>query len=182
LETVVRSSRHEPPGQPAFNFATPPVPTLGHFQSPDIEWVDAFEIRYTNVNTILTWPIFHTSGLCSPVEDSTTSQPEEAGLGSRPLLVSEVDARDASRLLEQFLNNFHVFNPVLDIPTIEEHVKHTSLNGFGWDAGSCLVLLVFALGTTVGQDVIPPQTSVSVRQNAHFSRADAFFLAAQKRL
>ncbi|KAG7053050.1 C6 zinc finger domain-containing protein [Colletotrichum scovillei] len=181
LESVVKGSRPLPAApQPCLDFAS--SLSSSPFPTTDIDWINSFEVRYVNREVIFNWPVWKAADLHPSSQDSPPAIFPGIDSVSRPLLVSDVDVQDASRLLGIFLSIYHIFNPVLDIPTIEEHAKSTSLNGFGWDAGSCLVLLVLALGTTVDHNNIPTHTSLSARQNENFSRAEAYFVAAQRRM
>ncbi|KAK1623791.1 hypothetical protein BDP81DRAFT_465108 [Colletotrichum phormii] len=159
LESVVKGSRPLPAApQPSLDFASSPFPTT------DIDWINSFEVRYVNRDVILQWPVWKTVDVDSPSHESPAAISPGIDVVSRPLLVSDVNVQDTSRLLDIFLSVYHIFNPVLDIATIEEH------------------LLVLALGTTADHENGVAQTSLSVRQNEHFSRAEAFFVAAQRRM
>lgn len=136
----MKNGRPEPLIRPSLNFATAPITTVGEVSSPDFEWIDAFKIQYANVDAILAWPAFQNSDIDQSPHLASNSTPDDTDVMSRPLLMSDLDVQDAPNLLSKYIDNFHVYNPVLDIPTIEEQIKSTSLNGFGWDAGSCLVV------------------------------------------
>lgn len=139
MESVVKGSRPLPAApQPCLDIAS--SLSSSPFPTTDIDWINSFEVRYVNREVILNWPVWKAADLHPSSQDSPPAIFPGIDSVSRPLLVSDVDVQDASRLLGIFLSIYHIFNPVLDIPTIEEHVKSTSLNGFGWDAGSCLVV------------------------------------------
>ena len=44
-------------------------------------------------------------------------------------------------------DNVHVFNPILEEDEVHGYVKTIRFQGIGWDAVSCLTLLIYALGT-----------------------------------
>ncbi|KXH30951.1 hypothetical protein CSAL01_07580 [Colletotrichum salicis] len=163
LESVVKGSRPLPVApQPSLDFASSLASSL--FPTTDIDWINSFEVRYVNRDVILSWPVWKTVDVNISSHESPAAISPGIDVVSRPLLVPDVDVQDASRLLGIFLSVYHIFNSVLDIATIEEHIKSTSLNGFGWDAGSCLVLLVLPLGTTVDHDNGVAQTSLGIAE------------------
>ena len=52
----------------------------------------------------------------------------------------DIDLHAANKLLKQFLDNFHIFNPILEEWKVREYMRSTSFNGLGWDAQSCLLV------------------------------------------
>jgi len=79
-------------------------------------------------------------------------------------------------LLDAFLQYVHVKNPILDEGRIRQMVHRINLEGFGWDPESCLVLIIYALGT------IASSFGESSSTPANLGRATSYFNASQKRI
>ena len=47
---------------------------------------------------------------------------------------------DVPRLIDKFLVNVHIKNPILDVGDLKRKARFIVENGFGWDAASCLVV------------------------------------------
>lgn len=47
---------------------------------------------------------------------------------------------DVPNLIDTFLTNVHIKNPILDSDDIKRKGRRTAEHGFGWDAASCLVV------------------------------------------
>lgn len=115
--------------------------------------------------------------------NGTTSSNGNGG-GWRGAIDLDLPAADA--VLRSFFDNVHVFNPILEENDVQDYVKMIRFQGIGWDAVSCLTLLIYALGTVCtmfgrdysGEVALPSD----FRQSAGFHEADAYFLAAQKRM
>lgn len=50
-------------------------------------------------------------------------------------------------LIDNFLQNVHTKNPILDVELLLKNGRKAAEVGLGWDAPSCLVLLACALGS-----------------------------------
>jgi hypothetical protein len=59
-------------------------------------------------------------------------------------LTSEFEIEDAARLLQVFLDTVHIYNPILEVPVVQGYIRNVRLNGLGWDAPSCLLVIVEA--------------------------------------
>ena len=51
-----------------------------------------------------------------------------------------VQEDDVLRLIDKFLVNVHIKNPILDVGDLKRKARFIVENGFGWDAASCLVV------------------------------------------
>lgn len=117
----------------------------------------------TTADTVLTWPIFEgryePNSLIEPLftpsgasDGNSTVYAAGDELTARDLMVvpggllSLPDEKIPS-LIDNFLQNVHTKNPILDVETLLRHGRKAAENGFGWDAPSCLVLLACALGS-----------------------------------
>ncbi|CAK7227871.1 Zcf27p [Sporothrix curviconia] len=159
-----------------------------------------------SIDAVLQWAPFKDEGFKTrmfPTQRSDDSQPPNgnngnngstnghggggahgANAGWRGTIDLDLPAADA--VLRSFFDNVHVFNPILEEDDVQDYVKMIRFQGIGWDAISCLTLLIYALGTVCtmfGRDysgeVVPPS---DFRQSAGFHEAEAYFLAAQKRM
>ncbi|KEQ92530.1 hypothetical protein AUEXF2481DRAFT_422292 [Aureobasidium subglaciale EXF-2481] len=91
----------------------------------------------------------------------------------------DLTAASTTTLLDNFFNNVHVKNPVLDESQTRRMVLRLALHGFDQSPQSCLTLLVCALGSvssTFGVD------SSYSRTSPEFMTAMSYFQAANKRL
>lgn len=104
-------------------------------------------------SAVLSWPVF--LGRWDKEADALTrlrplAQPESPSsttYSSVPSVDSLLDNPNASEeLLERFFKHVHIKNPILEMSTLRKMVRHVCLDGLGWDAESCLVLLIWTLG------------------------------------
>ncbi|KAG9252389.1 uncharacterized protein F5Z01DRAFT_625626 [Emericellopsis atlantica] len=136
-----------------------------------------------SVEAVLGWPMFRHLASAHQTPLKTLLQAGSSDSDPRSLITSDIEADDAGSLLQQFLDNFHIYNPVLEISRVKESVRFTRYNGLGWDSNSCLLLLIYALGTIADRYSQPPfETSAAFRQSDQFLRGEAFFMAAQRRM
>lgn len=108
-------------------------------------------------------------------------------------------------LLQWFFRYVHIYNPILEVEKVQEYARNLAFNGLAWDAKSCLLvslfqsrntlvlrrdsclppqLLIYALATISGpySKVVCASSSSEFRRSEAFLRAEAYFLAAQKRM
>ncbi|KIN03086.1 hypothetical protein OIDMADRAFT_160650 [Oidiodendron maius Zn] len=102
-----------------------------------------------------------------------------------------VQEDDVLRLIDKFLVNVHIKNPILDVGDLKRKARFIVENGFGWDAASCLVLIVCALASISSTFTPEPVTPALVNgedgktsiSDAHdYSTAESYYIAAQKRI
>lgn len=84
----------------------------------------------------------------------------------------------SNRLVTNFIQHVHIKNPILELASLKRMVRHACLEGVGWDAESCLVLLVWALGA-ISMPFQQPQQHCD-KENLELGAA--LFGAATKRL
>ncbi|KAJ6104334.1 hypothetical protein N7523_010654 [Penicillium sp. IBT 18751x] len=148
--------------------------------SPALERTEASIPYQINVDTILTWPVFRDqiSGNIRHVE--STPWPEPQSLSISP----DFETKDARELVQRFFSHVHIYNPILEVEKVQEYVRDCAFNGLGWDAKSCLLLLIYALASISGpyQKVRLASSSSESRRSAAFIRAEGYFFAAQKRM
>ncbi|RFU25809.1 hypothetical protein B7463_g10519, partial [Scytalidium lignicola] len=109
-----------------------------------------------------------------PVERITALSP--ASMDSY-LLLHDLNSKSGDKLLTSFLQNVHVKNPILEESRLRQMVHHACFEGLGWDAESCLILLVFALGA-----ISTPFGEVQDLGIGNIELATSFFNASQKRI
>jgi hypothetical protein len=108
-------------------------------------------------------------------------------------------------LLQRFFRYVHIYNPILEVEKVQGYARNLAFNGLAWDAKSCLLvsyiqadhilvlrrdnhlllqLLIYALATISGPfpKVVLASSSSEFRRSEAFRRAEAYFLAAQKRM
>ncbi|KAL5387334.1 hypothetical protein DPSP01_003558 [Paraphaeosphaeria sporulosa] len=101
---------------------------------------------------------------------------------------------DVLHLVEAFLLNVHVKNPIFDPNYLRSMAKAVVDRGFDWDASTCLVLTVCALAAisstfacrpirainTSSDDLVLSETSLSTTPGYHM--AEAYYIASRKRI
>ncbi|KIX07362.1 uncharacterized protein Z518_02015 [Rhinocladiella mackenziei CBS 650.93] len=104
-------------------------------------------------------------------------------------------------LIDNFLQNVHTKNPVLQVELLVEEGRKAAQRGLGWDAWSCLVLLACALGSVAKPFALADSLSSATRaeesgfetmsgdrrgSNDVFAReledGESYFLLASRRL
>ena len=101
-----------------------------------------------SADSVLEWEIF--GGKYGPdtlIGSLFQSRDDTAGVspGSRGL--HPPDEERIPALIDSFLQNVHIKNPLLDVETLVKHGRTCAERGVGWDGLSCLVLPACALGT-----------------------------------
>ena len=106
---------------------------------------DHHSLGFMNFENILSWPVFQ-----HRFEDQLDSKSRlarsEAAISrrfSQPLdSVSQInlEIETCNQLMESFLQNVHVKNPVLDESIVRRYLHQACANGLAWDAESCLVV------------------------------------------
>ncbi|OQE38064.1 hypothetical protein PENCOP_c009G07705 [Penicillium coprophilum] len=184
LETLIQTKVNDPlPVAPSNAPLAVSSPSTSHDNwSPVLDQQTQWKPSFINIEEVLRWPVFHDQDLesrlhlISPSEENT-SHPD------LPISV-DLDLRAADHLVHSFFNNVHIFNPTLKEEDINEYVSTVALNGIGWDAMSCLLLLIYANGAIATPFVRNGQgvSSNLFHQSKEFLQAEAYFLAAQKRM
>jgi hypothetical protein len=102
-------------------------------------------LGFMNFENVLSWPVFQRR-FEDRLDIKSRLARSEAAISrrfSQPLdSISQItlDIETCSRLLESFLENVHIKNPVLDETEIRMYIQQTCSDGLGWDAQSCLVV------------------------------------------
>ena len=142
---------------PGLTLATPPNSNKP-IQEPSRDFSHIPPHR-TSADTVLTWPIydgkFHDNYLIQPLlYDKDVADPHlhpganlERDTYSMLNLLPPLEEERIPSLVDNFLQNVHTKNPVLDVETLVFKSRDTATQGLGWDAWSCVILLACALGS-----------------------------------
>ncbi|KPM42150.1 hypothetical protein AK830_g4438 [Neonectria ditissima] len=114
-------------------------------------------------------------------EDKDPRQCLDAGRG--------VSEEDVMQLVEGFLLNVHIKNPIVDPAYLRNTATSVSNNGFGWKAQSCLVLIACALGAISSpfthqmvSDGLEQGSNSGLLRTPGYSTAELYYTAARKRM
>jgi hypothetical protein len=94
------------------------------------------ETRFVNVKALLNWSVLCMDKFSATAATFTLLHVNDTSTSVRPLLAAEVNSKKALGLVQLFLAHLHIYNPVLVVAKIEEHMSYTGLNGLEWDAHS----------------------------------------------
>jgi hypothetical protein len=125
-----------------------PLTALKNLGSPALERTEAAVRYYINIETVLSWHVFHDQNLDQRLDlkyllQSENSHPEPAPLSIPP----DFETNGAGQLLENFFENVHIYNPVLEVAKVKQYLRDSQFNGLGLNAQSCLL---------VSKDALPP--------------------------
>ncbi|KAH8817326.1 hypothetical protein F5884DRAFT_779068 [Xylogone sp. PMI_703] len=165
--------------------AVPPAPAVrvNNDVLPDTTHVSSHPLRLTFME-VISWSVF--KGRWDNEPDTMTllrRRPVERTAAASPastdsyLLLHELNSKSGDKLLTSFLQNVHVKNPILEETRLRQMVHHACFEGLGWDAESCLILLVFALGA-----ISIPFGEIQDLSPGNLDLATSFFNASQKRI
>ncbi|OQD98654.1 hypothetical protein PENVUL_c069G01832 [Penicillium vulpinum] len=183
LETLIQTKVKDPPPVALSNvLSTSPSSTSHNIWSPVIDQETEWKPSFINIEEVLKWPVFDDQEF-EPRLYLISSSEENIIQPELPISF-DLDLHAADHLVRTFFDNVHIFNPTLKEEDISEYVKTVRLNGIGWDAKSCLLLLIYANGSIATPFVRNGQgvSSGQFHQSKGFLQAEAYFLAAQKRM
>ena len=114
----------------------------------------------TSSDTVLTWPIYEDryasnhliQTLFTPAISLASPNAPSNGLDSSDEIYTVAgglrppEDERIPALIDNFLQNVHTKNPVLDVEGLVRKGRLCAEQGLGWDAWSCLVLIACALG------------------------------------
>ncbi|KAL3451834.1 hypothetical protein BJX65DRAFT_266953, partial [Aspergillus insuetus] len=174
--------------EPEANIAMAASPRENDFRTTEYTFLSEAQQLQANCasSRILQWPLFR--DVChmndadalffnparseSSIERTTTSS-------SRGIREEDVPA-----LIEDFLENVHTKNPILDPNELRNICRRISEDGFQWDGPSCLILIACALGTVSRPFSLgPPSPQDASRFDAHdHATGESYYSAARKRI
>ncbi|KAL2784508.1 hypothetical protein BJX66DRAFT_329949 [Aspergillus keveii] len=151
--------------------------------------VAASDFSRLTIETILSWSVFEAkyesyTSLRDFASSPTNSSQEPFLANSDPRHERlDLDLRTCTRLLHTFLEEVHIANPILDVPLVTDYLYQACVHGIGWDAPSCLVLLICALGA-ISENFHEhhESSSMTARRSPSFHLGQRYFEAAQMRL
>ncbi|KIW61328.1 hypothetical protein, variant 2 [Exophiala xenobiotica] len=135
-----------------------------------------------NIEGVLSWSVFDDLSPNLDLKGLLNSGNQVVPL--QLSVATEFDEHFAEEtLVARFMNNVFIYNPVLEEAKIHRYMRDARFNGIGWDAQSCLLLLIYAHGSIVGPFDGGHQPDASTfRSTPQFKQAESFFSAAQKRM
>ncbi|KAF9885301.1 hypothetical protein FE257_013018 [Aspergillus nanangensis] len=169
--------------------SSPAVVDSGSVFDNPLYYSGGVEVSQLTVETILSWSVFQgkfasRTNLKSLLKSPTSCGPEPFFGTSDPRLERlDLDVNTCTRLLHIFLEQVHIANPILDVPVVTNYVYQACVHEIGWDAPSCLVLLICALGAISESFQEDHQAnSLMMRRSPSFHLGQKYFEAAQMRL
>ncbi|KAK9343151.1 hypothetical protein V1522DRAFT_414139 [Lipomyces starkeyi] len=136
-----------------------------------------------NEQNILDWPIFGSSCRAVSAIDSSLSQADAECSGTDD--GGDIPTNDLWNLIDHFLVNVHIKNPILDVQSLFVLARDVAKNGFRFDSSSCLLLHVCALGA-VSTTYMYPQTNIGISSTetdcTKIQRSLLYFREASRRL
>jgi len=157
---------------------------LKNLGSPTLERTEESFSSHINIEAVLSWPIFERHDFNHRLDLKGLLQTtNENGLPSSMPMIADFEHCAGEHLLQRFLDNVFIFNPILEEAKVQKYMRDARFNGLGWDAQSCLLLLIYAHGSIAAPfDSKQAQDSSAFRQSTEFKQAESFFFAAQKRM
>ncbi|KAI5462773.1 hypothetical protein BGZ63DRAFT_379677 [Mariannaea sp. PMI_226] len=175
LLSVSGSSEHSKPDSATLSDDVPPsTEIISHASDMSLE-------------AVLKWPIF-TDLAPNLARDLHTSTIEVLAKDRPITFVTEEDIHNEvknltspvlDRLVENFLTNNHIKNPVLDVGCLRGYVEDFKSLGPQWDGKTCLVLIVCAVSSVSGP--LDEIRGVSKLQDC-LRIAESYFCASQRRI
>ena len=127
------NNQHTPSSSPLISPVNRGPPTLER----QADWKPS----YINIEAVLAWPIFNNQNFEERLDLKALFRSVDDKVPPPMIYVfPDIDLHAANKLLKQFLDNFHIFNPILEEWKVREYMRSTSFNGLGWDAQSCLLV------------------------------------------
>jgi hypothetical protein len=200
LEQLIRTSLNSSERPNQGDQRVPSVSAPADLESPTLERASDSVSCYINIEAVLSWPIFEDQDFGRRLDLKSLLQDSHEYDASYSLSVApDFEDYEANQLLQQFLDNVHIFNPVLEETKIKEYLRNAHLKGISWDAQSCLLvsyekiyserpysraqLLIYALGSiATPYEKATGETSLNFRKSREFKQAESLFFAAQKRM
>lgn len=145
MEQKLDGLPHLSPQQPRQNPWSEGQPRESRDQSGPGLWASKELLFPQNLDAVLRWRIFQELAPVPPVESphETPMTPTQQPLS---ILSGDLDPTACNRWVDNFFAFVHVKNPILDEWSTQRLVRQICLEGPGWNAPSCLALLVCANG------------------------------------
>jgi hypothetical protein len=142
LEELLRTKAHSTKESSQGTSDPSPLPFLHELGSPALERSAESVPCYINIEAVLAWPVFEDEGFDQQKDLKSLLQVDNDNYRDPPAMSLRDDFETfmADRLLQKFLDNVHIFNPVLEGSKVKEYMRNARFNGLGWDAPSCLLV------------------------------------------
>ena len=119
----------------------PPLSIPKEPAAPSLKRPAEWGPSYISIETVLTWPVFEDQKFNERVDLRALLQSNKSRPAAPTLpIAADFGLYAADQLLQQFLDNVHIFNPILEQTKVREYMRAASFNGLGWDAQSCLLV------------------------------------------
>jgi hypothetical protein len=107
---------------------------------------------YINIESVLSWTVFD-QGVDQRLDLKSLLHADNESADPSPMSVApDFDLYGADQLFQQFLENVHIFNPILEEAKVKEYMRDARFNGLGWDTKSCLLVSQNISGETDKMD------------------------------
>ncbi|EWZ81887.1 hypothetical protein FOCG_13334 [Fusarium oxysporum f. sp. radicis-lycopersici 26381] len=133
------------------------------------------------MESLLLWSVLsrdmssHTTLHPDPPQPSPSYSPGCTSLAD----IADLDTQGVKALLDNFFDHVHCKNPILEEAAARKVVLNVVIDGIDWSPGSCLTLIICALGKIA----TPLDASFHLRADSTpYLEAQALFQAAQKRI
>lgn len=96
---------------------------------------------FINVEAVLEWPILRSFLDTQPLSLANILQAGSAETDvawNRLLQAPDFDEDATNQLLQNFIDNFHIYNPVIELTHLQEDIRTSLYNGLGWDSSACI--------------------------------------------
>ncbi|KAL1632979.1 hypothetical protein SLS56_003266 [Neofusicoccum ribis] len=203
--SLLEAQSSQPTPQPAVVPQTP-VDESAH----EVELLEQSVAAATSAAHLLDWPIFehkhgrealdaavlsHSAGIPADYPGAGTDLDEPAEMSdiqsaqrsSKP--GRGIHEEDVPALVQAFLENVHIKNPVLDSTDLKRWARAVREHGFGWSSRSCLLLVACALGAlsspfkpTLVLTSVSSTTSDSIQEAKDYTTAERYYNASRKRI
>ncbi|GME39074.1 Sugar/inositol transporter [Neofusicoccum parvum] len=203
--SLLEAQSSQPTPQPAV-VPQSPVDESAH----EVELLEQSVAAATSAAHLLDWPIFehkhgrealdaavlsHSAGIPADYPGAGTDLDEPAEMSdiqsaqrsSKP--GRGIHEEDVPALVQAFLENVHIKNPVLDSTDLKRWARAVREHGFGWSSRSCLLLVACALGAlsspfkpTLFLTSVSSTTSDSIQEAKDYTTAERYYNASRKRI
>lgn len=149
LEELLRASKSSSPVQTspsqAINSANPtsasPSAALRDLRYPSLERTAESVPCYINVEAVLAWPVFEDQKFDRQLDlKSLLRSPDRQTSAPHASVSADFENYAGTQLLQRYLDNVHIYNPVLDEAKVKEYMRNACFNGLSWDSESCLLV------------------------------------------
>ena len=140
LEQLIRTSLSPSSQHNQSNKILSPLSVPKDLGSPSLERTEESVSCYINIEAVLSWPIFEDQDFDQRLDLKSLLKDNNDYVDPHSMSVAPDFEDCASQLLQQFLDNVHIFNPVLEEAKVKEYMRSARFNGLGWDAQSCLLV------------------------------------------